>query len=150
MSCSGVPEAGGRLLTDGTWVTTRSPCSRHHTRGVGQASGGDGQSQGRQPHRPPNLPTPMPLFCYGTVAILALSLTATGHSVHLPLWRVGPGHIIRKAQGQRGHLPMITAGTYLEGDIVCSQYHVLRKILQALSHSVGSWTRFTPTAQHED
>lgn len=49
----------------------------------------------------------------------------------------------------KGHLPVTAAGTYLEGDIVCSQCHVLRKMLQALSHSVGSWTSFTPTVQPE-
>lgn len=42
---------------------------------------------------------PCPVM-YGTVAIPALSITTTVNSVHPPVWRAGPGHIIKKAQDQ--------------------------------------------------
>lgn len=43
---------------------------------------------------------------YGTVATLALSLTATVHSVHPPLWKAEPGKPTAE-----GHLSVMAAGT---------------------------------------
>lgn len=79
------------------------------------------------PTDPPKPPSPMHLSCYSTVALSASQPLSIQCS---PLCgrqsQVTPSGKPRA----KGHLPVVAAGTYLERDTVCSQCHVLRKMLQ--------------------